>query len=343
MSRAHAGSNGASAHEELACAPGRRCLPPQYSSMKKLLVPLAIGILTLAVCLLVLELYLERLGYGNPPLYAHDPAIGFVLKPGQFLSRAHGCEVVINNLGMRGRDTTKEKPVGVKRVVVFGDSVPYGGSYIHQDDVFCAVAQSTLNRHSKGTKYEILNAGVNALGPRNVREYVKRRGLYGADMVIVFFPWGNLRRDYTTYYAVPFWSNSPRYALAEFCRHACWAAFGYLSQRWKEVDAFTNQDNLLMNIEALADIKDICAAARTPVYFFWSPYRAALKGQPDSYESDREILRKAIPSAMMVMLDPLFAKVGDPDPLFVDEAHYSAKGHRLVGEYLAEFVAGRLN
>jgi len=117
-----------------------------------------ICVLTAVAIAAGLELYLSRLGYGDPPLYSYDPAVGYVLKPSQNLSRYRNCRVSINNLGMRSPETSVAKAPGRFRVLVLGDSVPYGGSYIDQDDTFCYVAQRLLNRSSE--RYEILNAGV---------------------------------------------------------------------------------------------------------------------------------------------------------------------------------------
>ncbi|AFM22770.1 SGNH/GDSL hydrolase family protein [Desulfomonile tiedjei] len=166
----------------------------------------------------VAEIYLQRLGYGNPPLYSYDPAIGYVLKPNQALKRVNNCRVSINSLGMRSPDYTSEKPANVFRTLLVGDSVPFGGSYIDQQDTFCSLAEQLLTEET-GRKYQILNAGVNAYGPQNVLKYLETRGTYGADLVVVYFPWGNLRRDFTNFYVLPFWSTNPQWALNEFFRH----------------------------------------------------------------------------------------------------------------------------
>jgi len=299
------------------------------------------GVVFTAVVAAGLELYLSRLGYGDPPLYAYDPAIGYVLKPSQELRRNGGCKVFINSLGMRSPEASAQKSPGRFRVLVMGDSVPYGGSYIDQDDTFCYVAQRLLNSDSH--RYEILNAGVNAYGPRNVLAYLETRGSFAADMIIVYFPWGNLRRDFSNFYIVPFWSNKPEWALAEFFRHGLWHEFGKFSQKWKDLCAFENQAILDMNIAALEAIKRLCEKAGVPVFFVWSPYRDILTGhEPNALEADIAKLRRTIPANIMTDLGPFFARQKDIPSLYSDTCHYSREGHHLAGAFVADFIATRV-
>jgi hypothetical protein len=306
--------------------------------MKKLALILAAVITLLGIA--AVELYLESRGWGHPPLYVYDPVTGYALKPSQDLTRTHGCRVVINSLGMRTHETTLSKRDGVFRVLVLGDSVPYGGSYIDQDETFCSVAERILN--AGGPKYEVLNAGVNAYGPRNVLGYIESRGLFGADMVIVYFPWGNLRRDLTNFYIVPFWNRSPEWAMAEFFRHLVWAAFGKLSNRWKNINAFDNELVLTSNLAALAGIKKYCDSEAVSVFFFWSPYMDVITGTgPDKFMSDRAKLYQEIATELSVDVSPALAASKDIPSLYVDGVHYSREGHLLAGKFLADFVKKR--
>ncbi len=272
----------------------------------------------------MIECYLRTLGYGHPVLYAYDPVAGYVIKPSQTLIRSGRCRVTINNLGMRSDNYVADKRKDVFRVLVLGDSVPYGGSYIDQDETFCNVAQRLLNQN--GTKFEVLNAGVNAYGPENVARYIRSRGLVDADLVIVYFPWGNLRRDFSNFYIVPFWSNDPGLALGEFLRYLTWAIFGNLSHKWKETNAFQNQRVLAMNLDALVEIKRSCDDSGKPVFFFWSPYLDTMTNKiPDKFRSDRKELEKRIPKECTVDMEPILKKHSNITSLYVDGVHYSPK------------------
>jgi hypothetical protein len=291
------------------------------------------GITSLAL----VEIILRAWGYGNPPLYQYDPAVGYLLKPSQELGRSGGSRVHINNLGMRSEDTNPGKPENVYRVLVVGDSVPYGGSYIDQNDTFCYVAERLLNQKTK--QFQILNAGVNALGPQNIRRFLETRGTYFSDLVIVYFPWGNLRRDFTNYYIVPFWSNTPSCASAELFRHLVWMYFGKFSQSWKEISNFDNEFVLNQNHEALKAVKYLCDKKKIPVFFFWSPDPNVLSGKiPDIMTYDKKRLWSRLPGDVIVNLDNHFKKHPNVHEMFVDGCHYSRAGHYFAGEILKEFV-----
>lgn len=304
-------------------------------NLKRIMFFLAPTVFILALCLVSLEIFLRSQGFGNPPLYTSDPSVGYFIKPSQSMYRFHGCRVFINSSGMRSNETTRRKPPGKFRVLVLGDSVPYGGSYIDQDELFCSVAQRELNRGQKS--YEILNGGVNAYGPQNVANYLANFGHYDADMVIIYLPWSDLYRDFTTFHTVPFWSNSPRWALAEFFRHGVWRVFGILSRKWKSGNA--REDVVEMNLKAMAHVKAYCEGNGIPVYFFWSPgLRVAQGRSPDDSKEGKMRLRELFPEAIIVDMEPILRKGGELNTLFVDDCHYSRDGHRVIGHFLAKFI-----
>lgn len=75
-----------------------------------------------------------------------------------------GVEVVTNSFGLRGPETTLEKPPGVFRIVVLGDSVTMGWGVL-QDQTYPAVLEKMLNKHPPvgwpvNRYYEVLNLGV---------------------------------------------------------------------------------------------------------------------------------------------------------------------------------------
>jgi hypothetical protein len=291
--------------------------------------------------IVVLELFLRWQGLGDPPLYEADPYAGYALKPTQQLTRLGGSRVHVNSLGMRSTETTRDKMPGKFRVLVVGDSVPYGGSYIDQEELFCRVAEKQLD--GSDTPVEILNAGVNAYGPRNILGYVQSRGLYEADMVIVYLPWGTLLRDFTSFYIVPFWSNSPLWALAELCRFGAWKAFGALSQRWKGGSAFSRGSDLDPNLKALARLKGYCEQRNAGLFYFFSPCRDVLTGEkPDQLEWLKVKTRSALPAENVVDMTEVLHKHDNIPALYVDDCHYSRRGHLVMGAYLAQFIRAHL-
>ncbi|MCB1689673.1 MAG: SGNH/GDSL hydrolase family protein [Halioglobus sp.] len=64
----------------------------------------------------------------------------------------------INSLGLRGKETTIDKPAGVYRIALLGDSFTYGFS-VALSDIFATRLEQRLNEGSPDKRYEVLNFG----------------------------------------------------------------------------------------------------------------------------------------------------------------------------------------
>jgi lysophospholipase L1-like esterase len=85
-------------------------------------------------------------------------------KPNTSTDSYVGVPIRINNLGMRGTDTTAAKPPGVFRILGVGDSITFGYG-VEYEKTFLQVLERRLNSESGGkVRYEVLNAGVPATG-----------------------------------------------------------------------------------------------------------------------------------------------------------------------------------
>jgi len=73
----------------------------------------------------------------------------------------------VNNLGLRGEDTTTEKPAGTYRIVMLGDSFTMGKG-VKDDETFSVLLQQSLRQRLSqchGKPVEVLNAGVDSYAP----------------------------------------------------------------------------------------------------------------------------------------------------------------------------------
>ena len=80
---------------------------------------------------------------------------------------ARGTVQTVNRWGMRDRDYAKQKPAGVYRIALLGDSNSFG-SGVNDDEIFEHVLEEQLNRPAAahdGPKYEILNFALGRYGP----------------------------------------------------------------------------------------------------------------------------------------------------------------------------------
>lgn len=120
------------------------------------------------------EIYLRYIGLGKPIVYDNNYVYGYAPKINQKKNRINNSIISINDVGLRSIYNWSDNKDS-KKIVFFGDSVTYGGSYIDDTKTFVHVSCEGLN------KLNIIcgNAGVNAYGIHNIvyrSKYDKRIG-----------------------------------------------------------------------------------------------------------------------------------------------------------------------
>jgi lysophospholipase L1-like esterase len=115
-----------------------------------------------------------------------DPRLSFAHIPSRsaFLM---GVPVSINSRGLRDREYSLEKPSGVHRIVMLGDSTTFGWG-VPGEQTVAKILERELNRSGKAglPRFEVLNAGVGNYG--TVQEYTHYLTLdraYQPDLVIL--------------------------------------------------------------------------------------------------------------------------------------------------------------
>ncbi len=109
------------------------------------------------------ELYLKYIGLGDPIVYDSNFVYGYAPKANQKKNRFNNSVVTINDVGLRSIENWSEKEKS-KKIVFFGDSVTYGGSYIDDKDTFVFLSCKNL----KQLNIVCGNAGVNSYGIHNI-------------------------------------------------------------------------------------------------------------------------------------------------------------------------------
>jgi lysophospholipase L1-like esterase len=112
-----------------------------------------------------------------------DPRLRFELRPGAFVQ----AEVAyrINALGLRGPETTAEKPEGVKRIAVLGDSIAFG-YWVDEKDAFPRQLEAMLR--GGGGRVEVLDFGVPGYNLDQEIETLRGKALdFAPDLVVVAF------------------------------------------------------------------------------------------------------------------------------------------------------------
>jgi lysophospholipase L1-like esterase len=153
---------------------------------------------SLAVGLLLCEIGVRVLG-AAPGVYSaglrdsrsayrvsENPILGYEMKPGYRDADANlnATFPYINADGQRDRERTVEKPAGVRRIIVLGDSVVVGLSIASFDDMLAAQLERALGRADT----EVLSFAVMGYNTRGEVELLRTKGLkYAPDLVVVVF------------------------------------------------------------------------------------------------------------------------------------------------------------
>lgn len=170
--------------------------PQQRSRWRGIGRKLAVLTGTLMLLYVGLEVWVRYYTDTIPPLTVRDARIGnryirsfedeiFVPEAG------HKVHLRFNRLGFRGPDRPKEKPAGVRRIAVLGDSEVAGITVEEADTMVCQL-ERLLNESQKEVKWEVLNFGVSGSSPGQelvlYREVVRD---YDPDIVLGMFTVGN--------------------------------------------------------------------------------------------------------------------------------------------------------
>ena len=116
----------------------------------------------------------------------HEPAAGYTLmQPGSHYEW-QDITVDINSHGLRGPETTYEKPPATFRILNLGDSVVMGWG-VRQQDTYGRQLESLLNEDGIGdSRVEVINAGVPGWNLENASAYLQAEGLkYDPDLIVL--------------------------------------------------------------------------------------------------------------------------------------------------------------
>jgi lysophospholipase L1-like esterase len=308
-------------------------------------VALIIGGLTLLALEGGLRLFF---GFGTPPLYVADPAIGYLLAPNQRLRR-FGNRIEINQYAMRSGPIQPERPATRLRLLMLGDSIVNGGWWTDQSRTLSALLEQGLKGALPADydSVEVLNASANSWGPRNEAAYLERFGVFGAQVVLLVLNTDDLFSTQPTPLPVGCDRNYPDRkpvgAIAEVFHR-------YVKKPvpipgLKAIQSEPG-DRVGRNLEALHQIQQQVTAANGQLILAMTPLkREVLPPGPRDYERRaRQRLNAWADSAQLPYLDflTLFQQAEHPESLYRDHIHLSPTGNALVSNTLQQAVRERL-
>jgi hypothetical protein len=126
-----------------------------------------------------------------------DPYTGFKLKPGGIGHFQFGIPAVANSHGHRDVEVTLEKPPGIFRILVLGDSVTAGVS-VRQEQAYPKVLERLL-RGAYGPRIQVVNSAVGGWQPLQYAQYFEHYGYrFEPDLILVGFSVANDTYDEST-------------------------------------------------------------------------------------------------------------------------------------------------
>jgi hypothetical protein len=144
---------------------------------------LVLGIAVLEIGIRIL--HLEKDTFWQPhELYgwAHIPN-----REGWWFSPEFQVKVKINSKGLREREIPYDKPAGVIRILLLGDSMTEA-IQVPLENTFAYLLESRLNQIAGANQFQVINAGVSHYGTDNELLYFQYEGYkYEPDIVILAF------------------------------------------------------------------------------------------------------------------------------------------------------------
>ncbi|GHB75763.1 hypothetical protein [Persicitalea jodogahamensis] len=131
------------------------------------------------IALIATELVLRyKYGFLSTPLYVSDADYEYIYAPDQDVWR-FGNHIKTNEYSLRSE---KISPTDTTVILLCGDSVVLGGSLTDNDSLASTILEKRLSKEL-GRRVRVLNIAAGSWGPDNVAAYLKKHGLFHADLL----------------------------------------------------------------------------------------------------------------------------------------------------------------
>jgi len=296
----------------------------------------AFGILVLVV--LISEAVLRfAVGLGNPILIQPDPACGYILKPDQDVFRFF-VHTRTNHYGMRSDEVPPVRNAGTLRILFVGDSITYGTTRVDQREIFAEVLHRDLpaivNR-----PVEVLNASAAAWAPANELDYLRSRGIFSADLVLLVLNSGDLtqRRATAAEVSDDLPLKRPATALSEFYTRYIRPRMARLSRRTEAGDRIAANADLVarQNLADLGSIDALVTRQGARLIVTYIPFRRDI---PEDSSGPGPVFSAWAAAHHVSMFDLTAAEVpySAKDITLDNGVHLNARGHSIVAHAIEQ-------
>jgi hypothetical protein len=307
-------------------------------------------IITIFVALLIiLEIGLRTLGFGNPLIYTADEQIGYLLAPNQ-RTRRFGNRIKINEYSMRGESVQATPPPFTLRVLILGDSIANGGWWTDQTNTISSLMTHSLKvaTMNQFQAVEVLNASANSWGPRNELAYLRQFGNFNAQVVVLLINTDDLFATAPTCLPVGrdrnYPAKKPPLALIEvFNRYV------FKPKPIPELQMIQDEggDRVGFNLEAISKIQALAHQTNSEFLLAMTPLlREVGDPGPRDYEiKARQRLSEFVQAQQITYIDflPIFNKNPNFKALYHDHIHLNLQGNQLVAEVIGQSIQKSVN
>ena len=306
------------------------------------------GIIFLTIFILsvfFLEFLLKMYGLGEPIIYETNPTYRYAPKANQSVVRLNKSKVTINNKGLRA--TQKWDSKNLNKILFFGDSVTYGGSYIDDKEIFSEKVCSNLNKVNK-IKYLCGNAGVNAFGVENIKNRILHGEVKDAEWMVITLIEENGFRSLQNVMSIPAFLDKPRFfpAIQEICLYLTWKInvflrSGYTYNNTTQTKKITNFINIFQeSFRSLNNtlIKESAKGKKILVVFHPSKESILSGVESEEYKLMKNIFNEE--KSKLLFLDMFsIIKSSSSSNLYYDSVHLDKNGHLLFAEKISRIIS----
>lgn len=262
-------------------------------------------------------------GLGNVVVYESSPLYGYRPAASQQITR-RGKNIQFNNIGLRNSDDWSSND----GIMIIGDSITYGGSYIDNSELFTTKLSELINK-------PVGNAGVNAWGVHNMVGLVVDTEFLPTNHLIMLIPEGDMYRGLNRIGGLPFFTKPANSAFDELAHF--WHYNASLKRHaevgvWNiptEAKKIANRSR-----EEILRLKNYCEQNDVRFTLIITPTRA----QSCGFEEIDSVVYSALKDLSPIYLLDHIEKGPNNAEWFVDVAHLSANGHAHWANLLAKVI-----
>jgi len=282
-------------------------------------------IIGISIFLFLIEISLRILGFGNPIIYENNVQ-NFYPKANQDSKRYKNANIRINHLGMRTNFNWKNYKQK-RKILFFGDSVTYGGSYIDNKDLFSEkICTDYLTNSICG------NFGVNGYQYENIQSRIRQIDEKYYDQIIVLTS-NVINSGKSNFYDFPFYEKF-NYSFLK----ATTEVFNHFLFKHKIYDSYHGNSFKITNKETKKKTNRINFLDELSKYkkveIFVLPTLEDLNNQNEKSKiSELQNFKSNNP----INLYNFIIKKNYKD-LYFNNAHLNKKGHEYIAKIIYNFI-----